>query len=125
MGFPNGTSLSAFKTDINDSTYSVKVWDNTGTPTEYIIDANEVNLENASFIEMFAYATHLGCNGQTDAQHNLLDSARGDDFAFHYDSTNMNLKMNFKQMVKNYMDMFYENGSLQYYLSCKKLYDSI
>lgn len=127
IGFPNGGSASVFKsnnyTDSNPE-YLVKYWDKESGEQEILVKPQEVNPENASYLEMLAYSTYLDEKGYlSDAFGSFTKAAMGTDVSKSYDSNSINEKIDFKAMIKSFMDMQYNAGNLKGYLSIKKFYD--
>ncbi len=127
VGFPNGGSASVFKSDTyteDNPQYVVKYWDGSGEEQEKIVNPKEVNPSNASYLEMLAYSAYLDEQGYTtNAFSDFTMSAMGTDVSVNYDETNINEKVDFKIMVKKFMDMQYNAGNLAAYLSFKRLFD--
>ena len=127
VGFPNGGSVSVFKaegyTDSNPQ-YMVKYWDKNGEETEYTVNPTEVNPENASYFDMLAYSTYLDLTGQTkNGFGDFLTASRGVNGDLEYDAQSMNTKMNFKSLVKEFMQAQYDAGNMVGYLSFKRFYE--
>ena len=127
VGFANGVSASVFKADSNnDSEYQVKYWGTDGVEQEMTVDAKNVDPSNASFLEMMAYSTYSDEQGKTsDAYGDFLLAADGTNGTLTYDLSNINTKIDFKSLTKDFMDLQYSAGNLQGYLSLKQFYDSM
>lgn len=127
VGFPNGESISVFEADDfskENPIYNVKYWNVSGVESEYIIDPREVDPENASYLEMAAYATYLDTTGQTeDAFGDFVGAVNGVSEGIVVDVMDMTDKMNFLGMICGYMQMQYDANNLEGYLSLKSLYD--
>ena len=127
VGFPNGTSASVYKADnYNDADpeYRVRHWGKSGEYTDTNVKINDVDPENASYLEMLAYSTYSDVQGYTsDAFGNFTSAAGGLNGDITYDENNVNIKKNFMNMVKEFMQMQYDNNNLAGYLSYKKFYD--
>lgn len=127
VGFPDGGSASVYKADNYTEAnpqYRVKYWDNEGVEKEYFVNPQNVNPENASYVEMLAYSTYSDMMGTTnDAFGKFLQAAGGVNGDKTYDLSNIDTKMNFKSLVKEFMELQYSAGNLQGYLSYKQLYD--
>lgn len=127
VGFPNGGSASVYKADNYSEAnpqYRVKYWDNKGEEREYFVDPRKVNPSNTSYVEMLAYSTYADIQGGTnDAFGKFLTAAEGVNVDRKYDSSNIDTKMDFKPLVKEFMEMQYNAKNLQGYLSYKQLYD--
>lgn len=129
VGFPNGGSASVYKsdnyTDANPE-YRVKYWDNVSEEREFIINPKNVDPTNASYMEMLAYSTYNDIQGFTDdAFGKFLTAADGVNVDRKYDLSNIDVKMDFKSLIKEFMDMQYNAKNLQGYLSYKNLYDFV
>lgn len=127
VGFPDGGSASVFKaeghTDSNPQ-YMVKHWNKNGEETEYTINPTQVNPENASYFDMLAYSTYLDLTGQTkNGFGDFLTISRGVNGDLVYDADSMNTKMNFKSLVKEFMQAQYDSGNMVGYLSFKRFYE--
>ena len=127
VGFPDGRSVSVFKADGHTDSnpeYMVKYWDENGEETEYIVNPTQVNPENASYFEMLSYSTYLDVTGQTkDAFGHFLSASRGVNGDLEYNTERMNERINYKSLVKEFMEMQYEAGNLSGYLEFKRFYD--
>lgn len=126
VGFPDGSSASVFKADgYTDSNpqYVVKYWDRNGEETEYNVNPTQVNPEKASYLDMLAYSTYLDHTGQTKTSFgDFLIASRGVNGDLTYDAENINTKMDFKALVKEFMQLQYDAGNLASYLSFKRFY---
>ena len=127
VGFANGVSASVFKSDSNsDSEYQVKYWGKDGVEQEMTVDAKNIDPSNASFLEMMAYSTYSDEQGKTsDAYGDFLLAADGTNGTLTYDLSNINTKIDFKSLTKDFMDLQYSASNLPGYLSLKQLYDSM
>jgi len=127
VGYSDGSSVSVFKAeDYTDSNpkYMVKRWGKNGEETEYFVNPTQVNPENASYIDMLAYSTYLDLTGQTkNGFGDFLAAARGVNGDLTYDAESMNTKMDFKSLVKEFMQAQYDAGNLIGYLSFKRFYE--
>lgn len=127
VGFPDGSSASVFKADdYTDSNpqYMVKYWDKDGKESEYIVNPIQVNPENASYIDMLAYPTYLDITGQTkNGFGDFINAARGVNGNLTYDAESIDTKINFKSLVKEFMQLQYDVGNLAGYLSFKQFYE--
>ena len=127
VGYPDGSSASVFRaegyTDGNPQ-YMVKHWGKNGEETEYFVNPTQVNPENASYIDMLAYSTYLDVTGQTkNAFGDFLTASGGVNGDLTYDAENINTKMDFKSLVKEFMQAQYDAGNLAGYLSFKRFYE--
>lgn len=127
VGFPDGTSASVYKADnYNDANpeYRVRHWGKSGEYTDTYVRPNDVDPQNASYLEMLAYSTYSDVQGYTSgAFGNFLTAAGGVNADITYDEDNVNVKKNFMNMVKEFMQMQYDCNNLTGYLSYKKFYD--
>lgn len=127
VGFPDGTSASVYRADnYNDADpeYRVRYWGKSGDYTDTIVRISDVDPENGSYLEMLAYAAYSDVQGYTsDAFGNFLSAAGGVNGDITYDESSVNVKNNFMNMVRDYMQMQYDTGNLAGYLSFKKFYD--
>lgn len=127
VGFPDGGSVSVFKADgysEENPQYTVIHWDENGEEKKYNINLRQVNPENASYLEMLAYSTYLDISGQTqNAFGDFINAAGGVNGDLKYDATNINIKMDFKTLVKEFMQSQYSSGNLTGYLSLKHFWD--
>ena len=127
VGYPDGSSVSVFKaegyTDSNPQ-YMVKHWGKNGEETEYIVNPTQVNPEDASYIDMLAYSTYLDLTGQTkNGFGDFLTASRGVNGDLTYDAGSMNTKMDFKALVKEFMQLQYDVGNMAGYISFKRFYE--
>lgn len=127
VGFPDGTSASVYKADnYNDADpeYRVRYWGKSGDYTDTNVRINDVDPENSSYLEMLAYATYSDVQGSTsDALGNFLSAAGGVNADITYDESSVNVRKNFMNMVRDFMQMQYDSNNLAGYLSFKKFYD--
>ena len=127
VGFSNGTSASVYKADnYNDADpeYIVRHWDKSGDYTDTNVRINDVDPENASYLEMLAYAKYSDLQGYTsDAFGNFMSAAGGVNGDITYGEDSVGIKKNFMNMVKEFMQMQYDANNLAGYLSFKKFYD--
>lgn len=127
VGFPDGTSASVYRADnYNDADpkYRVRYWSKSGDYTDTIVGINDVDPENGSYLEMLAYAAYSDVQGYTsDAFGNFLSAAGSVNGDITYDENSVNVKKNFTNMVRDYMQMQYDASNLAGYLSFKKFYD--
>lgn len=127
VGFPDGSSASVYQADDYDPEnpeYRVRYWDNTGNYTDTNVKVDSVDPSSASYIEMLAYTSYSDVQGLTkNAYGNFLSAAGGVNGDITYDAANINEKMDFKSMVKEYMQLQYDCNNLAGYLSYKDFYD--
>ena len=127
MGFPDGTSASVFKADDYnpaDPEYRVRYWDKEGNYTDTMVKVNDIDPQNASYLEMLAYTTHSDVEGLTkNAFGNFINAAGGVNADTSYDSDSINEKKDYMSMVKELMQLQYDSNNLSGYLSFKELYD--
>lgn len=119
--------LSVYKADnYSDANpeYRVRHWGKSGDYTDANVKINDVDPGNASYVEMLAYATYSDVQGYTsDAFGDFMAAAGGVNGDITYDESNVNLKKDFMNMVKEFMQMQYDSNNLAGYLSFKKFYD--
>lgn len=102
----------------------MRYWDKTGSFTDTNVKINDIDPQNADYLEMLAYSAHSDAMGYTqDAVGDFISSASGLNGDITYDEDSVNIKKNFMNMVKEYMQMQYDNNNLRGYLSLKKFYD--
>ncbi|MBO5209527.1 MAG: hypothetical protein J6B68_09320 [Lachnospiraceae bacterium] len=127
VGYPDGSSASVFKAEgYKDSNpqYMVKHWGKDGEENEYMVNPTQVNPEDASYIGMLAYSTYLELTGQAkNGFGDFLTVSRGVNGDWTYDAENMNTKMDFKSLVKEFMQAQYDAGNMVGYLSFKRFYE--
>ncbi len=127
VGFPDGTSASVYQAEnYNDADpeYRVRYWGKSGDDTDTNVRINDVDPENGSYLEMLAYAAYSDVQGYTsDAFGNFLSAAGGVNGDITNDDNSVNVKKNFMNMVRDFMQMQYDNNNLAGYLSFKKFYD--
>ena len=127
VGYPDGSSVSVFKAEgytDNNPQYMIKYWGMNGEETEYLVSPTQVNPEDASYIDMLAYSTYLDITGQTkNGLGDFLGASRGVNGDLTYDAESMNTSMDFKSLVKAFMQAQYDAGNMVGYLSYKKFYD--
>ena len=88
------------------------------------MNPTQVNPENASYIDMLAYSTYLDVTGQTkNAFGDFLTASGGVNGDLTYDAENINTKMDFKSLVKEFMQAQYDVGNLAGYMSFKRFYE--
>lgn len=127
VGFPNGTSASVYKADNysdTDPEYRVRYWEKSGDYRDVNVKINDVDPENANYLEMLAYAAYSDVQGHTsDAVGNFMSAAGGLNGDITYDEDSVSVKKNFMNMIKEFMQMQYDCNNLSGYLSFKKFYD--
>lgn len=73
---------------------------------------------------MLAYSTYLDVTGQTmNGFGDFLSVSRGVNGNLEYAAESMNTKMNFKALIKEFMQAQYDTGNIEGYLSFKRFYD--
>ena len=73
---------------------------------------------------MLAYSSYLDVTGLTkSAFGDFLTASRGVNGDLTYDAESMNTQMNFKSLVKEFMQAQYDAGNLAGYLSFKRFYE--
>ena len=127
VGWPDGSNASVYRVDSSSSEsleYKVKYWGKDGEEKEYIVNPKDVDPEDASYIEMLAYTTYADVNGIT--QNGFTDfviAAGGVNQDITYDAEEIDLKYDFKNLVKEMMQLQYKTNNLESYLAYKKLFD--
>lgn len=112
--------------DAANPSYLVKYWDKDGNVQELRINPKKVDTTNASYLEMLAYTTYSDKQGFTKgAFGNFLNADKGINPSSTYDFTDIFDKQDYKQVIKEYMQMQYNANNLPGYLSLKQFYDSI
>ena len=125
IGSPDGSTISVFPGD-ESGQYRVKRWDENGVEKEYNVDIEDVDPENASYIEMLTYVAHLDHTGQTDlAFGHFVMAARGVNGDLSYDSDNIDARFDFKKLISEFVQFQYDVGNYSGYLKFKSLYDHI
>ena len=125
IGHCDGSTISVFPGE-ESGQYRVKRWDENGDEKEYNVEINNVNPENASYIEMLTYSAHLEHTGQSDfAFGSFVSAARGVNGDISYDSSNIDIKYDFKRLISEFMKFQYDVGNYSGYLKYKALYDHI
>ena len=127
MGFPDGTSASVFQADDYnpaDPEYRVRYWDKEGNYTDTNVKINDIDPQNASYLEMLAYTTYSDVEGLTkNAFGDFMSAAGGVNGDISYDADSINEKKDYMSMVKELMQLQYDSNNLSGYLSYKELYD--
>ena len=127
MGFPDGTSASVFQADDYnpaDPEYRVRYWDKEGNYTDTMVKVNDIDPQNASYLEMLAYTSYSDVEGLTkNAFGDFMNAARGVNGNISYDADNIKEKKDYMSMVKELMQLQYDSNNLPGYLSYKELYD--
>ena len=122
IGFPGGKNYSIWDDPDSDDPQQVIVkryYEKTELQS-YKVNVAEVRTDNASWIEMLAYAACSNVDYEFDYLTSAPYAIVGEDF---YDKVDECEKMNYREMVREMMQMQYDNGYLPSYLRYKKLYD--
>ena len=89
-----------------------------------MVKVNDIDPQNASYLEMLAYTTYSDVEGLTkNAFGDFMNAARGVNGNISYDAGSINEKKNYMSMVKELMQLQYDSNNLPGYLSYKELYD--
>ena len=103
VGFPDGSSVSVYKSDAYDSAnpeYRVRYWDKEGNYTDTNVQINDVDPRNASYLEMLAYTTYSDVEGFTkNAFGDFMNAAGGVNGNITYDSDSINEKKDYMSTV--------------------------
>ena len=104
MGFPDGTSASVFQADDYnpaDPEYRVRYWDKEENYTDTMVKVNDIDPQNASYLEMLAYTSYSDVEGLTkNAFGDFMNAARGVNGNISYDADNIKEKKDYMSMVK-------------------------
>lgn len=112
--------------DADNPTYLVKYWDEDGNIQEINIKPKEIDVANASYLELLSYAAYSDEQGITKgAFGRFLSAVNGSNPSSGYGLSEMLDKQDYKQVIKEYMQMQYSANNLSGYLTLKQFYDGI
>lgn len=123
-----GVSIAVYKSrdfDASHPVYHVKVWDGDGKLTDRMVDISKIDPKNSDEVEMSAYAWHLSSSGQCPNAFMKFASARSynqtsqDD----YSAKSIFEKLNWVDIIRDFMQMQYDANNMKGYLDYKKLLD--
>lgn len=121
-----GVSVAVYKPQDFDAAhpvYHVKVWDADGNLTERMVDIAKVDPTSCDEIEMSAYAWHLSSSGQCPNAFLKFAGVRAYNQTEqkHYTAKSVFEKVNWADIVRDFMQMQYDVGNMKGYLDYKKL----
>lgn len=119
----SGGSTTVYKPiDFNpaEPEYLVKVWDCEGNVTSERISLGKVNPENATYLEMYAYACYQEEKGIVKDAIGSFTASTAD---MQFSGKDLDTKYNFKDIVYNFMNQQGMTGNWQRYLEIKEFYD--
>ncbi len=119
-----GTSMTVYRPqgfDPANPVYKVKMWDESGKETEYMVDISKVDPSNCNVAEMYAYSAHLSSTGEYPGalERFIMAQAHQRDSVANYSAANLFDKTNWLKVIKEVMQMQYNAGNLQGYLEYK------
>lgn len=119
-----GTSMTVYRPqgfDPEHPVYKVKMWDESGKETEYMVDISKVDPSNCNVAEMYAYSAHLSSSGEYPGalERFIMAQAHQRDSVANYSAANLFDKTNWLKVIKEVMQMQYDAGNLQGYLEYK------
>lgn len=121
-----GASMAVYKPqdfDAANPVYHVKTWDADGNMTERMVDISKINLRNCDEIDMSAYTWHLSNSGQCPNAFLKFAAVRGHNQTaqqkYHADSALE--KVDWVEIIRDFMQMQYDAHNMKGYLDCKKL----
>lgn len=121
-----GMSIAVYKPqnfDPANPVYHVKTWDADGNMTERMVDISKINTRNCDEIEMSAYTWHLSNSGQCPNAFMKFAGARSyrQTEQQKYSADSAFEKVNWVDIIKDFMQMQYDVGNMKGYLDYKNL----
>lgn len=121
-----GTSIAVYKPqdfDAANPVYHVKTWDADGNMTERMVDISKVDPRSSDEIEMSAYTWHLSNSGQCPNAFMKFASARSyaQSEQQKYTADSVFDKVNWVDIIRDFMQMQYDAHNMKGYLDYKKL----
>lgn len=121
-----GVSMAVYKPqnfDAANPVYHVKVWDADGNMTERMVDISKIDPENCDEIDMSAYTWHLSSSGQYPNAFLKFAGLRShyQTEQQKYDANSVFEKINWLDLVRDFMQMQYDAHNMRGYLDYKKL----
>ncbi len=121
-----GVSIAVYKPqdfDAANPVYHVKTWDADGNMTERMVDISEVNPRISDEIEMSAYTWHLSNSGQCPNAFMKFASVRSyaQTEQQKYTADSVFDKVNWVDIIRDFMQMQYDAHNMKGYLDYKKL----
>jgi hypothetical protein len=121
----DGSSVTVYKPEDYSAAnpeYIVKYWDKTGKSEEEVIRLNEVNAENATYLEMYAYSCYLEQTGLTE---HALSSFMMAVAAENVSIDDLNDRHNYKKDIETFMQEQLESRNWNLYLNEKELFEAL
>lgn len=121
-----GVSIAVYKPqnfDAANPVYHVKTWDADGNMTERMVDISKINTRKSDEIEMLAYAWHLSSSGQCPNAFLKFAGIRAYSQTEQqkYSADSVFEKVNWVDIIRNFMQMQYDIGNMKGYLDYKNL----
>ena len=121
-----GVSIVVYKPqnfDPANPVYHVKTWDSDGKMTERMVDISKINTRNCDEIEMSAYTWHLSSSGQCPNAFMKFAGARSyrQTEEQKYSADSVFEKVNWVDIIRDFMQMQYDVGNMKGYLDYKNL----
>jgi len=127
LGDKGNGSITVYKPkdfDPENPVYKVKTWDAEGNVTERKVDVSKVDVKNSDRADMFAYACYLTDSGQyPEAQSTFCRIPISNEQPENLSDAFKAGKFNWLELAKSFMQMQYDAGNIQGYLSYKKFVD--
>ena len=121
-----GVSIAVYKPrdfDADNPVYHVKTWDADGNMTERMVDLSKIDPTNCDEIDMSAFTWHLSSSGQCPnaflkfaGVHSYYQTEQQKN-----DANNVFEKLNWVDIIKDFMQMQYDAHNMKGYLDYKKL----
>lgn len=121
-----GVSIAVYKPkdfDPDNPVYHVKTWGAGGSMTERMVDISKVDPGNCDEIDMSAYAWHLSSSGQCPKAFLHFAAARRSmqDEQQKSDANTLFKKVNWIDIIRDFMQMQYDAHNMKGYLDYKEL----
>lgn len=121
-----GVSIAVYKPqnfNMANPVYHVKTWDADGNMTERMVDISKINTRSCDEIEMSAYTWHLSNSGQCPNAFMKFAGARSYSQTEQqkYSADSVFDKVNWVDIIRDFMKMQYDAGNMKGYLDYKNL----
>lgn len=121
-----GVSIAVYKPrdfDAANPVYHVSVWDPDGNMTEQMVDISKIDPKSSNEVEMSAYAWHLSSTGKCPNAFFNFAGARAYSRTGQekYSADSAFEKVNWMEIIRNFMQMQYDAYNRKGYLDYKRL----
>ena len=120
-----GVSIAVYKPqdfDAENPVYHVRTWDTDGNMTERMVNISEIDPKHCDEVEMSAYTWYLSNSGKCpNAFLSFANAKAYNQTQENYTSESPFEKVDWVDIIRNFMQMQYDVGNMKGFLDYKKL----